>query len=383
MRVLHYLGTNVGMTGVETFLMQLCGGQRRLGVRPQITCELDMRDELVRAAAAMDVPVHGFPARTAADDRLPQKIGTARLRARRVRELVSIIGREHIDVLHLHAVGISGLDAFVAGMLARVPAIVVTHHATLSWFGPIRKAVDRATFALEKRFAKRIVMPYAAAAEEMIAHGAPRERMTVVPFCVDETRFTGHNTPPEEPGALRLVMVARIVAGKGHAELLEAVAKLLPRHPKLRLSIVGDGPVRPEVDAAIARLGIGHAVEVTGWVAHGEVPALLRSAHVVMLPSYMPAETFPLSLMEGMALGLPAIGARWFGIPDIIVDGVTGFVVEPRDADDLARAIDRFASSAEVYANASKAAAARVQRHFTAIAVARTYQDLYERALRN
>ena len=108
----------------------------------------------------------------------------------------------------------------------------------------------------------------------------------------------------------------------------------------------------------------------------------MRSAHVVVLPSYMAGEMFPLCLIEGMALGLPAIGTRWSGIPEIIVDGESGIVVEPRDEVELARAIERYLTEPALYQRASRNAFARVQSHYTAGAVVRAYSKEYEAALR-
>ncbi len=86
---------------------------------------------------------------------------------------------------------------------------------------------------------------------------------------------------------------------------------------------------------------------------------------------------FPLCLMEGMALGLPAIGTRWSGIPEIIVDGQTGVLVEPRDEIALAGAIERFLIEPTFYRLARNNAIARIQACYTAAAVVKTYLELY------
>ena len=378
-RVLHVLCSNNGMTGVETFVLQLCAAQRRLGVAPELSLEVPGREEFASAAAAAGVPVHAYPLR--AESRLPRKLATAALRGRRIRALARVLRERRIQVLHLHAVGIAGFDEFLAGALARVPALVVTHHATLRWFGPIRRPVDRATFWLERRLAHRVVMPYAAAADELIAAGVPADRVRVVPFCIDEIRFPlrGSRSAPATP--FRMGMLSRVVEGKGHGELLEAMARLRARCPDLRLRVIGDGPLRPALEGRAAALGVADRVEWMGWVAHAEVPALLAACDAVVLPSHMPAETFPLSLMEGMALGLPGIGARWYGIPDVIGTDGAGAVVEPEDVAGLAEAIAALATDPAAYARASAAAVERVRARFTGRAVAETYRALYAEAL--
>jgi glycosyltransferase involved in cell wall biosynthesis len=379
LRVLHYMGTNFGMTGVETFILQLCAAQKHLGAVPSITLELDNRAEVATNAAAMGVSVVDFPKRSSFEDSLPRKAGTALLRARRVRALLALLN--DVDVLHMHSVGVAGLDALVAASLARSRPVVVTHHATLTWFEPMRSRMSDATLWLEKRIVYRAVMPYAAAASELVtAGGLAAEQVAVVPFCVDERRFNLCVAPPP-PGELTLVMAARMYPGKGHETLLEALAKLSPQHPGLKLLLLGDGPNRPLIEADIARLGLAKVVEIRGHVDHADMPGALRDAHVVVLPSYMPGETFPLCLLEGMALGMPAIGSRWFGIPDIIAEGETGFVVEPHDVEGLAQAISRLLASPTLYARISANARSRVHDHFTSKAVAGAYNSMYEAAL--
>jgi glycosyltransferase involved in cell wall biosynthesis len=169
--------------------------------------------------------------------------------------------------------------------------------------------------------------------------------------------------------------------GKGHTELLAALATLAPRYPLLRAIFIGAGPIRPQIEAEIDRLNLRDIVESRGRVDHSDVPAIMRSAHLVVLPSYMEGETFPLCLIEGMALGLPAIGTRWFGIPEIISDGETGIVVEPHDIPGLVQAIERFLNDPTFYKRARNNAVARVQSHYTATAVVRSYSDQYRAAL--
>jgi len=96
-----------------------------------------------------------------------------------------------------------------------------------------------------------------------------------------------------------------------------------------------------------------------------------------VLPSWMEGETFPLCLLEAALIGLPAIGARWHGIPSIIEDGRTGFLVTPQDPHDLAEAIDRFLTDPLLYPAMSARARQRALANYTAGKVAETYSALY------
>jgi glycosyltransferase involved in cell wall biosynthesis len=378
----HCLG-NVGMTGVETFVLTLCAAQRRRGLEPAIVCDLEGRDELRTSAAAMNVEVHSLPLSLPASSGrgAVRKMASATFRVKRMRHLTRILSSAGAEVLHVHAVGVGGLDAFLAAGRTRVP-FVVTHHATLAWFEPFRSTLTDFAFWYEKRLAARIVCPYGAARDEMVAHGVSEEQATVVPFCVDPRKFDHHAIdPPATTSSFRLFFVARLIEGKGHRELLQAVARLPHLHAKLRVVVMGDGPERSAIEAQVQELGLGALVDVMGHVANEKVPALMRTASAVVLPSYMPGETFPLSLIEGMAMRLPTIGSRWFGIPDIIVDGETGLVVEPRDVDGLAQAIERLVTSPEMARQMGQKGYERAMKLFTSDAVAEAYERIYSQAL--
>jgi glycosyltransferase involved in cell wall biosynthesis len=377
LRVLHYMGTNFGMTGVETFILQLTAAQKRSGLTPSIVMDLDNREDVRLIGRDRDIAVHDLPSRGIGETRLPRKLGTAMLRVRRIQALRRLLKTN--DILHIQAVGISCLDGFIAAALTGVP-VVVTHHGTLSWFAPQRDRLADATFWIEKRLASTIAMPYAAAVAELTDEGIPTDQSEVIPFCVDEQAFSGASAQPRD-GELKLVLVARMVEGKGHIDLLGALSKVSPRHPGVRAIFLGDGPMRGAVEAEIDRLGLRQIVECKGKVDHRDVPAVMRTAHVVVLPTYETGEMFPLCLLEGMALGLPAIGTRWSGIPDIIEDGVSGIIVEPRDEASLVSAIERFLREPDFFAQAGQAARERARSRFTATAVAESYTKSYFAAL--
>ncbi len=373
-RILHTLG-NVGMTGVETFLLCLAEAQRLRGDEPHIACAFTGRDELLRTAARVGVDVHPLPVFD--DDRagLLRKLDGTTLLARRVAAMTSL-ARRGFDVVHPHVVGVGGLESLLAAKAAGVPALV-THHATLEFFAPFRSRQSDLGFALEKRWVRASVTPYAKARDELIAHGVTSGRSHVVPFCVDLRKFERGEAAASAPGELRLLMASRLVPGKGHPELVDAIAALAPQWPKLHLTILGDGPERGAIEARIATHGVQGHVTLVGHVRNEDVPAHMRKAHAVVLPSYMPGETFPICLLEAMALGLPTIGTDWFGIPDIIADGVTGFVVPPRDSASLATAVAKLAGDPELRRRFGEAGRARAEKELSAEAVANRYADLY------
>jgi glycosyltransferase involved in cell wall biosynthesis len=226
-----------------------------------------------------------------------------------------------------------------------------------------------------------MVFAYRRAQEEYLREGVAEARTEVIPFCADDTRFTGSAAAPAAGEPFKLLVSSRLVPGKGHDLLLEAVARLGTGAGPLEVHFAGDGPTRPELEAQVQRLGLEKMVRFLGMRPHAELPALLRGVHAIVLPTHMPGETFPVSLLEAACVGLPAIGTRWFGIPDIIADGTSGLLVDPRDVAGLSAAIARLAPDRALWARLSAGARQRAQERFTSTRVAQAYARVYEAVL--
>jgi len=172
--------------------------------------------------------------------------------------------------------------------------------------------------------------------------GVPPERVAVVPNCVDTERFRPAKPHPEGPP--RLVSVSRLVDDKDPMNLVEAFALVLREVPKARLTLVGDGPLRPQVEARLAALGLGHAVDIiTGC---GEVRPHLAQADVFALASRR--EGSPNAILEAMASGLPVVASRTGGIPDLVEHERTGFLTEPANPVGLSKALARLLTDREL-----------------------------------
>jgi glycosyltransferase involved in cell wall biosynthesis len=131
-----------------------------------------------------------------------------------------------------------------------------------------------------------------------------------------------------------VLFLGRLEPAKGIFDLLGAVAALRPAIPDVRLVCAGDGD-RIAVARYAERLGIAEAVKFTGWVGPSGKRALLESAAVFALPTY--DASLPISLVEAMAAGVPVVAAAVGGIPEVVVDGVSGHLVAPGDTATLAR----------------------------------------------
>jgi len=164
-------------------------------------------------------------------------------------------------------------------------------------------------------------------------------------------------------GGPHLVAIGRLTEQKGFSLLAEAIALAAPRHPGLRLTLVGDGPLRPVLEAAIAAHDLGGVIALAGWQDENGVRRALAAAQALILPSF--AEGLPVVVMEAMAAGRPVIATYVAGVPELLEQAKSGWLVPAGDAAALARAIDDLAATApETLTKMGRYARARVlQRH--------------------
>ena len=161
----------------------------------------------------------------------------------------------------------------------------------------------------------------------------------------------------------RLVCVGRLCEQKGQLLLVEAVAALARQGLRFELVLAGDGEMRGEIEAAIARLGIADRVRITGWISSAQVRAELLAARALVLPSF--AEGLPVVIMEAMALGRPVISTFIAGIPELVRTGSEGWLIPAGEVDALADAMrDCLQATSERLLALGRAAHQRVgERH--------------------
>jgi glycosyltransferase involved in cell wall biosynthesis len=142
---------------------------------------------------------------------------------------------------------------------------------------------------------------------------------------------------PIDGASHTLVCVGRLCAQKGQALLVEAAARLARAGETFRLVLVGDGEMRADLEALIARHGLGERVTITGWAHGAEVRRQLAAARALVLPSF--AEGLPVVLMEALALGRPVITTAIAGIPELVRHGENGWLIVPGDIEAAATAM--------------------------------------------
>lgn len=171
-----------------------------------------------------------------------------------------------------------------------------------------------------------------------------------------------------------VLFLGRIERSKGIFDLLDAIAALRAPNPEIRLVCAGDGQLEA-VKRYVERLAIGDAVDFPGWIGPEEKRSLMSRAAVFVLPSY--AEGMPMSLLEAMAAGLPVIATEVGGIPDVVTDGVTGFLFTPGDTAKLEQLLRKLMYDSKLGERVALAAREIIRRRYSAVQVVAQLELIY------
>lgn len=188
----------------------------------------------------------------------------------------------------------------------------------------------------------------------LIDLGAPPEKIATIRLGVDCEAFDYklRTIPAGRP--TRFITIGRMTEKKGHRFTIQAFSQLVSRRPDLDLSldIVGNGPLFVDMRNLAEASGHLDRIQFHGGLPHQEIKRLLDEAHIFVLPSVTAAdgdmEGIPVSIMEAMAMGLPVISTRHSGIPELVVDGSSGRLVDEKDVPALSSAMEELASSPDL-----------------------------------
>ena len=290
------------------------------------------------------------------------------------------------DLVHTHLIHADLYGTLVA-KLAGVPIIVSTKHNDNAFRRhPFYAFLDR----LAAKFADKIIVisDHLKRFFVEIEKLDPR-KMTRIYYGLDAAWVEGRSSkiakpisvqeelgiPPDTPLA---GIIARLNPQKGHTYLLTAFAKVIEALPEARLLIVGDGNLRRDLERQARELQITRRVTFTGW--RDDIPHIMADLNFLLLPSLW--EGFGLVLLEAMMMGKPIVASKVSAIPEIVVDGVTGLLVPPRDPEALAGAIIALLQDRERGEAMGQAGRARVEKHFSVERMVQQTEALYEELVR-
>jgi glycosyltransferase involved in cell wall biosynthesis len=355
---------------------QIGGAERVLSyLAPALAAE--GADIVVVTARPLDVPA------AVIDDR-SSPVPVVRLPTSRLRFLGTLqymahlrrwFARNRVDLAYVSMLKHDAYVAVGAGRRHGFPVVLRPEGAgatgDLAWQ---RRGRFGRTIARRTRRADAVVAISPAVRDELLAAGYDPARIHDLPNGVPVPE------PPWRPrddwrGRPRAVFVGRLAPEKGLDVLIDAWPRVRAEHPDACLSLIGEGPDRPALEARIARAGLAGAVELPGALA--EVIERLRAADLFVLPSR--EEGMSIALLEAMALGVPAVATAIPGNLPLLADGAHGRLAPPDDPAALARAIlAQWADPAAALAMAV-AARRRVVERYSIAAVARRHLDLFRR----
>jgi glycosyltransferase involved in cell wall biosynthesis len=301
------------------------------------------------------------------------------------RRLKRVIAEQRPDVVHTH-MSKAGLLGRMAASALDVPVRAHTYsgHVLDDYFSP---AVSKTIEQIERRLARSTSLIFAVAEtvrDEIVAHGiAPAERVTLVHHGVDLEPYLPIGSGPGRlratlglPGEAILVGFAgRLAKVKRMDRLIDVARRVCAANPAIHFIVAGDGPERAAVEEAVASPELAGRMHMIGWVV--DLVDFYESIDLVVLTSSN--EGMPISLMEAAAAGRPAVATRVGGVPEVIADGVTGFVVD--DAEPAAEAVLRLAGDPGLRRDMGSKARERVVEAFGVRRLAADLKRYYEAAL--
>lgn len=346
--------------------------------------------------------------------RVPDKVsgrivGALPLMAREYRGNSSLLGRVLNAAKHGRA-AISLKTLFMAPIFRRNEAFDIIHcqfgtladgivHLCAGGILPAKVIVqfrghDISEFV--KSRGRRVYDPIFARADHFLANsdyfrnvavdlGCDSARLDILRSGVNIERFRLIERPAWSGGVLKLAVVGRLVEKKGIEYAIRAVGIAKSRGIPIQCRIIGDGPLRKKLSRLIGDLGIAASVELLGAKAQSDVAALLEASDIFLAPSVTAGngdQDGPVNtLKEAMLSGMPVIGTRHGGIPELIEDGVSGFLVDERDPDAIADRISALVANPASWPEMGRAGRRRIEADYDMNKVNDQLVSIYEKVI--
>lgn len=358
---LHSFYPKIG--GVEIVGAELARGLSARGYEIEVIVDQD--PSLPSRGEVHGIPIYRFPFFQALESRDPDRIHAVR------RGILERMDHFRPDLIHLHTTASAAFFCLMA-MGQRPTPLLLSRHELLAdqpagpGTLPVRLLKEAAWTAccsqavLEETIRR---FPEAAPRTSVVLNGLSPPRLAPTP-------------PP--PGPPRLLCIGRVVEQKGFDLAIEAFAGILSRMPGAQLHVVGEGPALGSLRDQAQSLGMESAIRFPGRIDPGKVPAAIAASTAVVMPSRA-GEGLPLVALQAAHMARPVVATRVGGLPEIVVDGQTGILVEPDDAKGLARALIELLDDPARAAELGRAARERALTVFSGDRYLNQYALLYDR----
>jgi glycosyltransferase involved in cell wall biosynthesis len=289
------------------------------------------------------------------------------------------LGRNQVQVAHAFDF-YSNLTLIPAARFARVPVVIGSHRQLGDLMTPAQFRVQIAAF----RWCDAVVCNSQAAAAHLIVAGISPSKIEVIGNALPAEVFASAPAAlPKRPGMVRVGMVARMNARyKNHSGFLRIAAQIHPRMPNAEFVLVGDGPLRPEMEREAASLGLGASAIFLG--DRQDMPAVLSSVDVAVNPSN--SESLSNVILEAMAAGLPVVAYDVGGNSELIRNTDTGdergALIPAGDETSFASAVQKLLVNSVLREQLGRDARQFAQENFSLNRVRQHYEDFYVELLR-
>ena len=216
---------------------------------------------------------------------------------------------------------------------------------------------------------------------KLIRLGCNEKKIIVHRTGINLEKFNFFERRKQSGEPIKILTIGRLVEKKGHEYAIRAIAKIIQENKNINIEyiIAGDGPLKNKLESLVLKLGIKNYIKFLGAVEQDEVLALYQQAHIFVLPSITARngdqEGIPVVLMEAQATGLPIISTYHTGIPEVVVDGKTGFLVPEEDVDALAERLEYLIEHPELWPDMGHAGRKFVEEKYD---IKRLNQNLVE-----
>jgi colanic acid/amylovoran biosynthesis glycosyltransferase len=284
--------------------------------------------------------------------------------------LARLLQRTRVEHLHDHIGENSGTVAMLASLLTGIP-FSMTIHGPGTFY-----AAEQ--FALGTKIARSAftvcISEFCRSQCMLFSPVNAWPRLQIIRCGIDAEVFKAAPIPAGT--ATRLVCVGRLCAEKGQLLLLEAIRRLVAAGVSAELVLVGDGPMRKEIERRIRQFDLEKCVRITGWASGKQVHQEILAARAMVLPSF--AEGLPVVMMEALALGRPVISTYVAGIPELVEPGVNGWLVPAGNVEALTKAVEEALSvSVKQLSDMGMAGAQRVRQCHDSRVEARKLAELF------
>ena len=361
-RIAHLIETD-GPGGAERMLATLAGELQRGGYPGVAFVPVRQERWLEAELASVGIPIEYISLRRPFSRRFAQ-------------DLAAAFRRHNVGLAHSHEFTMAFYGAWAA-RLARIPHVFTMHGSryyaerwrrrlALAWAARSSVAITAVSHALGQSLTRDLWLK--------------KERLTVIPNGIRAAAPAKDGIRAElglSPDARLVIAVGNLYPVKGHSDLVAVLAQLAERLPTLHVAIAGRGDLADVLIRDAQARRVGDRLHLLGL--RDDVPDLLAAADAFVLPSR--SEGLPLALLEAMFAGLPIVATRVGEIPAALQEGAAGLLVSPGRPDELAVAIERILTDAELARQLGSRARARAAAEFDVATMTARYRALYAPAL--